>query len=138
MALIVKYKFNNTLADNIPTFNDGFTYTHEDVVEGEVTTRSIYSDSFPTKMQFGQDHNLSNDSPTNKSLSLLEVLDMDVSSLTTCNSMFRQCNNVSKINTTNFNTSNVASMYAMFFNCPQLTTIGDVSNWNTSRVTRKD
>ena len=100
--IIAKYKFNNTLADNIPTFNDGFTYTYEDVVEGDVTTRSIYSDSSPTKMQFGQDYNASNDNPTNKSLSLLEVLDMNVSTLTTCGSMFRKCSNVSKIDTTNF------------------------------------
>ena len=107
MALIVKYKFDNKLADNFPTFNSGFTYTHEDVVEGDITTRSIYSNSSPTKMLFGQDWNSSNDNATNKSLSLLEVLDMNVVSLTTCASMFRRCENVTRVDTTNFSVNNV-------------------------------
>ena len=41
---IAEYKFNNTLYDLIPVFNDGFTYTYEDTVDGEVTTRTINSD----------------------------------------------------------------------------------------------
>ena len=158
----VKYKYNNKLANNIPTFNSGFdAYTYTDVVEGNTTTRTLKINGCPTKMQFGQYYNASNDNATNKSLSLLEVLDMDVSSLTTCSAMFRKCNNVSKIDTTYFDTSNVTDMNEMFhtclkltqldlskwdtsnvtnmggmFNtCSKLTTIGDVSNWDTSNVT---
>ena len=131
----VKYKYNNTLANNIPAFDSGFNaYTYTDVVEGNITTRTLKINGCPTKMQFGQDYNASNDNPTNKSLSLLEVLDMDVSSLTTCSAMFRKCNNVSKIDTTNFNTSNVTDMDEMFHTCSKLTQL-DVSNWDTSNVT---
>ena len=46
---IAEYKFNNTLYDLIPEFNAEFTdYTYEDIVDGEVTTRTIYSSSLPT------------------------------------------------------------------------------------------
>ena len=58
---------------------------------------------------------------------------MDVSSLTTCSAMFRRCENVSKIDTTNFNTSNVTDMRNMFHTCSQLTQL-DVSNFDTSKV----
>lgn len=53
--LIAKYKFNNTLYDNLPMFNDGFSYTYKDVVDGDVTTRTIYSDSLPSAFMFGYD-----------------------------------------------------------------------------------
>ena len=131
----VKYKYNNTLANNIPTFNSGFNaYTYTDVVEGNITTRTLKINGCPTRIQFGQSYNASNDNPTNKSLSLLEVLDMDVSSLVACDNMFRKCENVSKIDTTNFNTSNVTDMRNMFHTCSQLTQL-DVSNWDTRKVT---
>ena len=51
---IVEYEFNNTLYDLIPEFNAEFTdYTYEDIVDGVVTTRTIYSSSLPTMIRFG-------------------------------------------------------------------------------------
>ncbi len=131
MALIVKYRFNNTLNDLFPTFNEGFRYSYEDVIKGKTTIRSITSDSSPTKMQFGQDDD---NSPTDKSLSLLEIIDLDVESLTTCSNMFRQCQNVKSINMTNFNTYEATSMSYMFSNCISLVRL-NLSNLNVSKVT---
>lgn len=48
---------------------------------------------------------------------------------------FYSCSNLTSVDTTNLDTSNVASMNSMFSNCYNLTDI-DVSNWNTSRVVR--
>lgn len=46
--IIAEYKFNNILYDLIPEFNEGFEYTYEDILEGNVTTRTIYSNELPT------------------------------------------------------------------------------------------
>ena len=54
MGVITKYKFNNTLYDFFPEFNEGFTYTYTDEVNGTVTTRTIDSDSSPTLIRFGR------------------------------------------------------------------------------------
>ena len=157
--LITKYKFNNTLYDFFPEFNSGFEFTYTDEVNGEVTTRTIESDTLPTLMRFGRvyvDGELSTDNRTD---SLLEVLDINTSGLTDCLSMFRYsknltsiscewdtsnvitmngmfngCNSLASLDVSNFNTSNVTNMRNMFFNCINLTSL-DVSNFNTSNVT---
>ena len=113
--IIVKYKFDNTTYDLIPTFNSGFTYTHTDTVEGNVTTRTIESDVLPTKIQFG---NLDGSS------SLLEVLEIDTKSVTNMSYMFRNCNALTSLDVSNFDTSNVTTMSNMFQNCNKLTYIG--------------
>ncbi len=119
-------------------------------------TRTIECDTLPTLMVFGD----TNDMPTNKELSLLEVLEMNTSNLTDCSRMFKCCENLTNINTedwtldkvtdirmmfykcssltqldaSNFNTSEITDMYYMFYGCNKLTQL-DISNWNTSKVT---
>ena len=157
---IAEYKFNNTLYDLIPEFNNGFTYTVEDVVEGNVTTRTIYSDSLPTLMRFGTNTLYAKDYVKGSEVALISIEYLDTSNLTTCYNMFKRCTSLVSINTDGWNTSNVTTMQsmfaycshlttlnigqfnmtnvtnirAMFDNCKQLTTI-DVSNWDTSNVT---
>ena len=123
--IIVKYKFDNTTYDLIPTFNSGFTHTHTDVVEGNVTTRTIESDVLPTQIRFG---NLGGSS------SLLEVLEIDTKNVTTMQSMFNDCNKLTSLDVSNFDTSSVTNMAYMFYNCYALTTL-DLSNFDTSSVT---
>ena len=48
--------------------------------------------------------------------------------------MFRKCSNITEINLSNFNTSQVKSMSYMFSRCPSLISL-DLSNFNTSQVT---
>ena len=131
--LITKYKFNNTLYDLFPEFNSGFEFTYTDEVNGEVTTRTIESDSSPTMIRFGRVWVEGESSTDNRTDSLLEVLDMNTNGLTSCSNMFRYCQNLTSI-ICEWNTSNVTSMYAMFHICKNLTTL-DVSNFNTSNVT---
>ena len=54
--------------------------------------------------------------------------------VTSMYSMFRDCSNLTSIDLSNFNTPNVASMDGMFYDCSSLVSI-DVSNFNTQKVT---
>ena len=137
MGVIAKYKFNNTLEANLlPEFNNEFTsdlYTITDEVNGEVTIRTIESDSLPTLMRFGRMWVNGESNTDNRTDSLLEVLDMNTSGLTSCHSMFRYCKNLTSI-TCEWDTGNVTSMNYMFYCCNKLTSL-NVSNFNTSNVT---
>ena len=55
-------------------------------------------------------------------------------SITNCSRMFENCINITNLDLSNFDTSQVTSMNAMFDSCSSLTNL-DVSNFNTSNVT---
>ena len=154
--LIAKYKFDSSLYDLIPEFNSGYTgYTYTDEVDGNIVTRTIECDILPTEMRFGNTY-VSGLGATNKSNSLLEVVELDASELISANSMFACCSNVTNVVLNNFNkvldmhdmfylcasliscnsnewdTSNVISMFAVFSGCINLIE-ADVSNWDTSK-----
>ena len=137
MSIIAKYKFDsNIYADLLPEFNAEFTSdkynTTDEEVDG-IITRTIESNELPTLMRFGRVWVSGESATDNRTDSLLEVLDIDTSGLTSCNSMFRYCKNLTSI-TCNWNTSNVNNMNGMFDSCPLLTTL-DVSNFDISNVT---
>ena len=134
-VLIAEYKFNNTLYDLIPEFNAEFTdYTYEDIVNGEVTTRTIYSKHLPTIVRFGT----GNASSTNRENSLLEILELKTDNLITMSYMFANCENLTYINSSNWNTSNVTEMIWLFVRCRSLRTIEGINNWDTKKVTNMD
>ena len=133
--IIAKYIFDKSIYENfIPVFNDGYTnYTVTDTEDENLVTRTIESNSLPTLMRFGRTYVDGESATDNRTDSLLEVLDMNTSGLTSCNSMFRYNKNLTSINC-EWNTSNVTNMDNMFYNCTNLISL-DVSNWNTSKVT---
>ena len=140
MSIIAKYKFDSSVyADLIPEFNSEFTsdlYTVTDEVDSENSNhiiRTIESDSLPTLMRFGRTYTEGESTTDNRTDSLLEVLDMNTSGLTSCDSMFRYCTNLTSLNVSNFNTSNVTTMNAMFYYCQSLASL-DVSNFDTSNA----
>ena len=51
--------------------------------------------------------------------------------------MFRECSDITEIDLSNFDTSNVENMQLMFYGCSSLTSL-NLSNFNTSRVTWMD
>ena len=53
--------------------------------------------------------------------------------ISSCNFMFRGCSDITEIDLSNFNTSNVETMQWMFRDCTSLTSI-NLSNLNTSKV----
>jgi len=124
--------------DYIPVFNDEFTdfevFDYLNERQG-IMHRTIESNQLPTLMRFGQSA-AGNDGVENipkNLLSLLEVYDCDTNNLNTMENMFDWCINVIKINA-NWVTSKVTNMRAMFNNCQKLTSL-DVSGFDTSNVT---
>ena len=160
MGVIAKYKFNNTLEANLlPEFNSEFTsdlYTVTDEVNGDITTRTIESDSLPTRMRFGA---AESSVATERSKSLIEIKSLDISNCKNLYHNFRYCINLTTVNglnihsgitgldntfgicsslefvdTSNWDTSNVANMGYMFAGSVKLVAL-DTSNWITSNVT---
>ena len=63
--------------------------------------------------------------------------DFDTSAVTSMNSMFGYCINLTTLDLSSFNTSSVTDMNGMFSQCYVLTTL-DLSSFNTSAVTNMD
>ena len=66
----------------------------------------------------------------------LDLSEFDTSNVTNMVNMFRKCRGLTSLDVSNFNTSNVTSvfgMFGMFSDCSSLTSL-DVSNFNTSNV----
>ena len=150
--LIAKYKFDNTLSDCFPTFNEGFIYTYTDEVNGTVTTRTIESDDDFTSCSFNGKMNLLSveylkvtDKVTDMSamfaycsnLTSLDLSGFDTANVTNMNSMFYYCSGLTSLDLSNFNTAKVINMGYMFIGCSSLITL-DVSSFDTSKVTRMD
>jgi surface protein len=131
--IIAEYKFDNILYDLIPEFNEGFEYTYKDVLEGNVTTRTIYSNELPTLLRFGNSDTSGETGDSNKYNSLLEVLYLASSEITYAGLMFHRCANVSYICPFILTNKN-NSLHGIFSGCHSLTSL-DVSNFDTSNVT---
>ena len=127
---IATYKFNNTMYDLIPYFEDGFNYGYvcDDTVEGNTTTRRLYSEALPQYMCFGNGEG--SDDRTN---SLYEIDYLNTSNLVSMYCMFADCTNLYAINDCNWDTRNVINMCAMFYNCTGLTSL-DLTSWDVSNV----
>ena len=94
--IVCKYKFDKSIYSNlIPIFNDGYNgYTITDEIDSENENhiiRTIECDVLPTMMRFGSEEN---DNATDKSLSLLEIIELNTSGLTSCRRMFKNCRNL--------------------------------------------
>ena len=66
-------------------------------------------------------------------LKSLNVSNWNVSNVTTMYSMFWGCSSLTSLDVSNWNVSNVTTMYSMFGTCSSLTSL-DVSKWNVSNV----
>ena len=72
--------------------------------------------------------------PCRDKLKKLDLSEFDTSQVTSMYEAFYDCNKLEEINLTNVDTSNVTDMTLMFYNCESLTSL-DVSNFDTSKVT---
>ena len=112
--------------NTFPTFNSEFIYTYDITqLDDEVYYYSIMADSMdnlPTSISFSGKSNL------------LTVEYLNIDKVTNMYAMFRDCNNLTSLDVSNWDTSNVTDMSYMFYNCNKLTSL-DVSNWDTSKVT---
>ena len=106
----------------MPTFNSEFTYTYNDVVNNDGTTiRVIESDTLPTQISFMG------------CTGLLELIDINMSHVTTAYGMFYKCSNVTSINLGEYDTPYLETTEGMFNSCIKLETI-EFGELNTSKV----
>ena len=111
----------------IPTFNDAFRlYSVNEVNNGNgsytVTITASINNDAPTSISF-------------KNMTELYSVDyINDTKLTNMAEMFNGCTNLTTLDVSNWDTSNVTNMGSTFNNCFNLQTL-DVSNWDTSRVT---
>ena len=66
-------------------------------------------------------------------LSSINLSNLDTSNVTKMNSMFYHCRNIVKLNLTSLDTSNVTTMGEMFYNCRSIVNL-DFSSLDTSKV----
>lgn len=71
------------------------------------------------------------------SVTTLDVSNWDVSKATDFGSMFYRCLKITSLDTSSwvFNSTSNISFSSVFYECPLLTTVGDVSGWNTTKFT---
>ena len=69
-----------------------------------------------------------------ENLTTIDLSSFNTSNATDMSSMFYACSNLKTLDVSNFNTINVTNMRSMFYGCSNLTTL-DLSNFNTSNVT---
>lgn len=122
LKLITDYKFDNTAYNLFPDFNEGFTYTYEDIVEDNITTRTIHSPTLPTEISF------------ENSSGLLEVNYLDTSELTSTYNLFYNCTNLTYVNLSKSNFSKVETIERMFTSCINLVTIDGLNDLDVSKV----
>ena len=67
-------------------------------------------------------------------LTSLDVSNWDTSNITDMSGIFMECSKLTSLDVSNWDTSNVTSMNAVFASCSGLISL-DVSNWDTSKVT---
>ena len=118
--LIAKYTTNTRGV--LPTFNDGYQYVVNETRSNGVYTVEISSDSDFTSCNFSRKTQL-------LTVDYLKITDK----VTTMANLFNGCTSLTKVNTSNFDTSKVTNMVYAFQNCKSLISL-DVSNFNTSYV----
>jgi surface protein len=64
-----------------------------------------------------------------KNLTSLDVSSFDTSNVTDMDEMFWGCESLTILDVSNFNTSNITYMYKMFYNCANLKTIYAGAGW---------
>ena len=99
---------------------------------GDIVTRSIYSDSLPIKISFGQNTTVAQP----RELSLLGVDYLNITNATkNIYSLFGRCQNLQYVNNVNdWVISGISNLGSVFYDCRSLTQL-DLSNWDTSNVT---
>ena len=94
MANILIYKIHRNDVNVFPEFNEGFSYTHTDVNENSIVTRTITSDMTPTSISFKNNNILK---ITTLDLTSVEELDLDNLDLSAVNDITNIISNCSSL-----------------------------------------
>ena len=123
---IVKYKCtSNATPVTLPNDYSAYSMVETDNGDGTYTVTVITNDlsNLPSLIKFQK-----------MGAALLEVNFANINNITDMSYMFTNCNNLTRVYTSNWDTSNVTNMSYMFAGCNNLTSL-DVSGWDTSNVT---
>ena len=72
-----------------------------------------------------------------KSKKEMKIKLKEIRSITNMSCMFYRCSSLSSLSDiSNWNTSNVTKISCMFYRCSLLSSLPNISNWNTSNVTK--
>ena len=94
----------------------------------------VSGDNLVTNRTFEKTTSMSHMFSSCSNLTSLDVSKFNTSNVTTMSGMFSSCSNLTSLDVSKFNTSNVTTMSGMFSSCSNLTSL-DVSKFNTSKVT---
>jgi len=162
--IMVKYIFDSNVYENFLPITPSYPQSNYEVIDDVkadgrvVRTLKYKSDKRPTRIVFGDSSSAFTESGI---LSLLDVLYVDIKeNISSMNNIFAKAENVTRINTRNWDTSNVITLYCAFYSCKSLKHLEvghfktdnvtdmtfvfynnkvlesvDVTNWNTSNVT---
>ena len=120
--LMAKYTTNTSGV--LPVFNSGYQYTINETESNGVYTVELFSDTDFTSCSFNGKTQL-------LTVEYLKVTDK----VTNMKYMFKDCNKLTLLDVSNFNTSNVTNMNGMFRDCTKLKTIIGLNNFDVSKVT---
>lgn len=124
--MVVRYI--TTSSDKIPTFNADYVGKYNLYKENNgngtytIDIISYNLSDMPTSITFRDD------------LGLTEIIYLNTSALTSTDSMFYGCKNLTSVNTDNWDLSNVTTMPTMFKYCLSLTSL-NANGWVTSKTT---
>ena len=123
--MIAKYTFNSATDSNLlPTFGGVKNYTIKDEKVGNTITRTIMSSDDFTSCKF------------QAKTALLSVEYLNVTNkATVLNHLFSTCSNLTSVNVSGWDTSNVTAMNDMFCQCSSLVSIEGLDTWDTGNVT---
>ena len=145
--LIAKYTANTSGV--LPTFNEGYQYTVNETESNGIYTVELFSESDFTSCNFKDktglltvDYLKVTDKVTSMNrmfsncnkLTSLDVSNFNTSQVTNMKHMFKDCHNIISLNLSNFDTSNVTDMQYMFEDCHNIISL-NLSNFDTSNVT---
>jgi surface protein len=162
--IMVKYIFDSNVYENFLPITPSYPQSNYEVIDDVkadgrvVRTLKYRTDKRPTRIVFGDSSSAFAESGI---LSLLDVLYVDIKeNISSMNNIFAKAENVTRINTRNWDTSNVIDLYCAFYFCASLKHLEvghfktknvtdmtftfynnkvlesvDVTNWNTSKVT---
>ena len=125
------YHYDN-YTDIVPANGESGTLSYAQWIRDELNSDCYYDYYFKGNITLSNCKNFFLDS---KYLTFVDFGTLDTSSVTTMNSMFRNCYKLTTINALGLDTSNVTDMTALFFRCDALESL-DLSTWDMSSCTK--
>jgi surface protein len=135
--IMAKYIFNSNEFENLLPRTPNYTQSNYEIIDdvkadGRVVRTLKYRNNLrPTHIRFGESRA---ESDIVKMSSLKNVIYLDIKdNITSMDNLLANARSLIRVNTRNWDTSNVTDMYCAFFHCYELKEI-DVCDWDVRKV----